>query len=464
MKQRSSRHGRNLALARYAPAIGIIAMLIAFMILGGSSRPTVTSLLVIRPLAAALFVWTLAQSIIRRTLFANLPALILLAWTGWMAIQLVPLPPNIWSALPGRAPIVASFAVAGVPLGWQPLSVRPMSTLNALLAMLVPLSVVLLLRLGGRERLTLAIYAVLGFGALTMLLAILQVVGGANAALYPFGLPREPAPVGLFANRNHQAAVLAAIIPMMLAAAQAARMTDSRFPYRWLGILAAFVAVIVVVMTGSRLGTLLALGALAIGAFLTNRSDRPLDPRRANAGQLFVHRHRVILPLVLLALVAVIFWFASGYAFERIASKDNFGDLRFSILPTNWQMAKDAFPFGWGFGTFPDVYMMYEETGLMVEFYINRAHNDWLEILIEGGLVSGLLAATLLVMGVVRAFRLRGTIVASVTRWDYLRGGALIGLIVLLGASLTDYPLRTPATATLFAIYLAIFFAPQADR
>ena len=61
-----------------------------------------------------------------------------------------------------------------------------------------------------------------------------------------------------------------------------------------------------------------------------------------------------------LLAIAVLFMLGGGAAFERLAEKDSFGDLRFQILPDVLAMIGNAFPLGWGFGSFPEVYEIYE--------------------------------------------------------------------------------------------------------
>ena len=58
-------------------------------------------------------------------------------------IQLVPLPPSIWTALPGRAPVADGFRLLGQPLPWLPMSLAPARTVASLLWLLPALAVLL---------------------------------------------------------------------------------------------------------------------------------------------------------------------------------------------------------------------------------------------------------------------------------------------------------------------------------
>ncbi|MCR5858291.1 hypothetical protein [Mesorhizobium sp. J428] len=85
-----------------------------------------------------------------------------------------------------------------------------------------------------------------------------------------------------------------------------------------------------------------------------------------------------------------------------------------------------------------------------MSLYINHAHNDFLEIILEGGLA----AAALLV----------AYAVALSIRWIYVGRAALQRLVILSIAfialhSMVDYPLRTMAVAITFAFMNALFFS-----
>ena len=50
---------------------------------------------------------------------------LLIAVLAYVGLELLPLPPGLWTALPGRADIAAQLAIAGQPLPWLPLSLDP---------------------------------------------------------------------------------------------------------------------------------------------------------------------------------------------------------------------------------------------------------------------------------------------------------------------------------------------------
>jgi hypothetical protein len=55
--------------------------------------------------------------------------------------QLLPLPPAIWTSLPGRETVAAAFGLIGRDLPWAPLSISPGATWLSLLSLVPPLAV-----------------------------------------------------------------------------------------------------------------------------------------------------------------------------------------------------------------------------------------------------------------------------------------------------------------------------------
>src|SRR3546814_12062138 len=63
---------------------------------------------------------------------------------------------------------------------------------------------------------------------------------------------------------------------------------------------------------------------------------------------------------------------------DRLTSESAADDLRFSALPYIWQMALDAFPFGWGAGSFVTASKVVEPDPLLSHNYLNHAPNHLL--------------------------------------------------------------------------------------
>ena len=115
------------------------------------------------------------------------------------------------------------------------------------------------------------------------------------------------------------------------------------------------------------------------------------------------------------------------------------------------EAAADHFPFGSGIGSFQQVYHAYEASERVTRTYMNHAHSDWIEIALEAGAPGLLLALALLIWW--------GSNVVAIHRMDpidpFTRAAAIATGAMMLH-SLVDYPLRTAALSTLFALCLGL--------
>jgi hypothetical protein len=139
---------------------------------GGVSFPLVEmALQLLLAAAAVLWIFLIRQrdlSDIPGALWALTAALVLIP-----VLQLAPLPPALWQALPGRLQEMRSLDLIGEENSWRPLSLVPDATLATGLCMVaacVPMLMVAALHRSGRS---------LVFGAVA-LAAVLSVVWGAG--------------------------------------------------------------------------------------------------------------------------------------------------------------------------------------------------------------------------------------------------------------------------------------------
>ncbi len=133
-------------------------------------------------------------------------------------------------------------------------------------------------------------------------------------------------------------------------------------------------------------------------------------------------------------------------------------------LPVVLAMIRDYFPAGAGMGGFDPIFRMHEPFNLLKRTYFNHAHNDFLEIALDAGLPGLLLLAAAIGwwgLASARAWRRRPDAVVVLARL----GSAI--LLLVLGASLVDYPTRTPlimVTMVLAAMWLHCGTGPALPR
>jgi len=439
----------------------LVGLLVAALLLGGGTRQGVASDHILQWLAlpALLFGCWLLLTRPRRSRW-GWPLALLAGALALPLLQLVPLPPALWTRLPDRELVLEGFVAAGVPPPWMPLSMAPEATLRAWLFLMAPAAVFLLglqLDLRGRR---LASLVVIVFAVLAVCVGLAQLMGGPQSPLYLHEITNRNSSVGFFANRNHHAALLYAVLP--LAAAWAIGMVRDHRPGMPVAVaLMLLVGVVLILglgMTLSRSG--LALAMLATAGVLAMALVGARGAQRARST-------RVVLVMAVVGIVTVVQFGLWGIA-SRL-DRDPFEDYRFTIAAQVVEVAGRHAPVGAGVGAFVPVYASHEDRALMLRAWVNRAHNDWLELWLEAGVAGVGLALGMLAWWLVAGLRAwrrgpggRADPAGALDR-ALAQAASLAGLLLLLH-SLTDYPLRTAALACLFAWFAALMLPPARQR
>lgn len=425
---------------------------------GGSNRATVLSLLYLRPAAIA---YIAALLVIGRPFTwstVRMPLLLLCGVIVLALLQLVPLPPAWWAALPLRETLARSAAATGIAPVWRPMTLSPDLTVNALLAAVIPLAMLLgLASLTERQLRRLVLTLIVATFA-SAILGMVQFAGGANSPAYLYAQHLEALPDGFFANRNHQAVFMS--IGIVLLSVWPRCLNAHRLSGRTVLLVTAIGTMLllaVAVATGSRSGTILAVGATLYTLATTS-----------GAGQIARGRHarwlRIAVLLAPLLITVALVVFGRAVALDRLTGLSLDTEQRFKSMPVMLDMARSLYPLGSGLGTFDPAYRMVEPDALLHLSYFNHAHNDWLEALLTGGIPMILLIASFVLWWGVRMV---GAVRRSPGGSGAIARAAALAILLLGLASITDYPLRTPLMGTILAILagmLATFGASPAER
>lgn len=444
----------NRSLIAFTPALlwgGALVFVLA-LIFGGATRQGLWSDAIVQLVSLPL----LAAALIPLTLSSARPILWPLVIVSGAVLlplyQLIPLPPQLWTALPGRAAFAEMYAQAGMALPWLPVSLDPGATWRAALSLIPPVAVFLATaQLGFRARRTMTL--VLGAAAVaSILLGVAQFMLGPNSGLRLFVVTNTTDSVGFFANRNHYAALLYATLPFV--AAWIAGMARDRRPERAMAIVAAmlvFVAIVIgLAIARSRAGILLAC-VVSLASLVIVMRDGGSGGRRA--------------ALAVGAATLIGAALAVHYAFFSVAARLGDGvvdENRIAISVITFLTGLTFQPTGAGFGTFEAIYQTVEPTSSMIPSYVNHAHNDWAELWLEGGglalaVLAGFLvwyAASTIRIWRARPFADSGPLDAAIAR------AATVAIGALLLHSWFDYPLRTTAMSVVFAFCAALLVEP----
>ena len=396
---------------------------------------------------------------------------LLLGWATAIALlalgQLIPLPPQVWQSLPGRDLIAQIDHTVGLGEIWRPLTMTPAATRNAFWSLMPPLACLVLaaqLEVAEHKK---VFNLVLLLGLTGAAMGMLQLLGDPNGPLYFYKVTGNGDAVGLYANRNHQALLLATLLPMLAVWALARR--DDSHAARLRALLAigagAFIVPLLLI-TGSRAGLILGLTAMVLGGAILatglrgsgqrNTSSRP----SASGFRAKLKGRRMGLPTLIgvllggaAVLVTITIALSRDLAIERLLERDIAEDARAKAMPTILQITQQHMLLGSGFGSFEQVYQVHEPDALLGPTYMNHAHNDWLELVQTGGIP----ALILLMASMVWAANQIGRYGWSRQVPGDLRrlGQAGACFLILAGmGSIGDYPLRTPSLASLTVIAL----------
>jgi O-antigen ligase len=477
LKKRHSR-SRWQFLPSIDPVFVAVAIyLVACLTLGGGTREGFVSDVALQSLAVPLLLWASWRLLDvpapdggRRGRSALVICLLIAALP---LAHLVPLPLSVWMLLPGRSDFETSLHAAGLEAGWLPLSVAPSLTWLSGLALLPPMAVflgVLQLDYADRRRLSLVILLV---GMLSVGLGLLQVAQGPTSPLRFYAFTNTSEAVGFFAYRNHYSALLYCLVLIAAAFAVASvadfaraglSLKSTRSTPHVIAALASFTVLFILVgaqlMARSRAGlglTLIALlGAFAL-AYLAPVGVTGLQGsgRRATSG----------VTRLLVAAFSLAILFGVQFALYRVMHRfqfDALSDARLPFARNTIEAAMTYMPFGSGMGTFVPVYQAFEKASDNVaSAYANHAHNDFLELWLEAGLI-GLVAMMLFVVWMLRAsWRVWRRGMPGAGHLDNLLAcAAVLALMLLLAHAAVDYALRAAALMGMFAWAVAMAIAP----
>jgi O-antigen ligase len=279
------------------------------------------------------------------------------------------------------------------------------------------------------------------FGLSVALFAILQSITS-NGMLYWLRTPRYSSSIyGPYVNRNHYAGLMEMLAPFALAICLSRRAG-----------------------AGKKLAAGFALLLMSASVFLSQS--------RGGAAALLVEmifftvihssiRRRTIpgwkTVVLFVSLAALLLWLDVSPTLTRWTRME--GDLqtgRLSILQDGWRMFLQKPVLGWGLGGFPYVYPQFRS--FYTDYFINQAHNDYLQILVETGALGAMAMFWFLValyrdsLGKLRRGRERTPIDSAGT----VRVAALTACTGLLAHSFVDFNLHIPANAALFFTLCAV--------
>ena len=421
-------------MTRHLQTLALSAFVLASVVLGGASRAVFFAYFALHVLSIGFLAWGLYRLDWKELHSSERP---LMRW-GIVALllvglQLIPLPQSVWVSLAGRGELaeeIVKLDVAPVS-GFLTLSFH--ESVRSMASFIAPFAVATVL-LATRSKPKIAVSAaIVASTLLALLVGVLQFLDGQESRLYFYEFTNRGYMVGFFANANHMATLILMAIPFIAALLREGR---DRFPRRnneftVLGL--SFLAIygIGVALVGSMTGFALLLPVTLASALII----WPMG--RRNTFLVFIPI--LIVGLLTLFLFGDQLWLPGDGGLSSQAGRGK-------IFQTALPALMDFFPVGSGLGTFEEIYRRYEDESAVTRVFINHAHNDYLELVIELGL-PGLLLIIAFGFWWLSCLKRLASSDASPFAW-----AAWIAVGVVLAHSVWDYPLRTAAISVLFSI------------
>lgn len=284
------------------------------------------------------------------------------------------------------------------------------------------------------------------YGAAVAALALVQGVAP-NGKLYWMRQPLMGGWIyGPYVNHNHYAGLMELLVPIPLVIS-VSHLTHEKT--RIAAGIAAAIMVGTVFLSGSRGGMLAIVVELAtLGVMLSRRKNSV----------------RIALGVTAFAvvLVSLLVWLGGKELTTRVTSISSetrgeiSGGTRLNIDRDTVKMFSRRPVLGWGLGTFPTIYPQFRS--FYTNFFVNEAHNDYLQLLAEMGILGFSTMVWFFVILVRQGIR-------KVHKWSSDASGATtlacsLGVLGILVHSFVDFNLQIPANAALFYAFCAIVGAP----
>jgi O-antigen ligase len=280
------------------------------------------------------------------------------------------------------------------------------------------------------------------YGAALASFALLQGIAP-NGKLYWMRTPRMGGQIyGPYVNHNHYAGLMEMLIPIPLVLS-VSRLANPR--QRMMAAAAAAVMAATIFLSGSRGGMAAFLVEMLILAVVLVRQQRGV-------------KTALSVGAFLLVVISLLTWIGGGELGRRLSSistetrSELTGGTRLTIDRDALHMFSRKPVLGWGLGSFPVAYPQFRS--FYTNFFVNEAHNDYLQLLVEMGLLGFGTMLWFLIVLYRRA-------ISKIKNWTSDVSGAvtlacILGCSGILVHSTLDFNLQIPANAALFYVFCTV--------
>lgn len=296
------------------------------------------------------------------------------------------------------------------------------------------------------------------FGFLLAVFGLVQKIGSPTK-IYWLREPNQAFPFGPFINSGHFGACMEMILGLTLGILFGGGIEkDQRVLYGFM----ATVMFVALVMTGSRAAfaiSLISIISLLVARELLRKKNKNNEDRKSERVRSLIAKLAASLGIGIITIaviVSITFALGGSAAVERVLyyseanSPTNGGRLHY------WSVALQIFKehpvLGVGLEGFGVAYSQHDN--LSGEYRIERAHNDYLQVLTDTGIIGALFSLAFIVL-----LFLYGIRRYKASHDKFRRGvclGALTGCFAVLLHSFVEFPLRTTSNALLFLVLIVL--------
>lgn len=395
-----------------------------------------------------------------KIIYTNKTPFILLAiWLIFIFAQTLPIPSTWLNLLNPGAYTLDVYAKAGSITETSGLSIDTGTTAMELLrySSYIAMFFLLLALCNTHTRLKQLAFTLFIIGFIQALYSLLNYYTGGefsiNDPIPPWGTPWAEATRGTYTHRNHFAAFMAMTIPMGIGVILCFenRTTEKRslekfldfiMSARMLYIIFLCVMLIALLFSASRGGN----GAFLAAFILTLCIFLLLQGKRA--------RPLTLLPIVTITLMIVILLFGIGSLADRFKKHGFEANGRDHMCITAYNLAENYPLTGSGAGTYPHIFYQYKVPELGTSSMSKRAHNDYLELLTDQGIIGLALLGSSMLLFITTIFK--GIKSRRNPEMTGLLFGSIFGISAMLIHSSVEFNFHIPANASYFFTLLAI--------
>jgi len=370
------------------------------------------------------------------TLDSNKEALYAIsAFMALFIFQLVPLPIQILRFLSsGKTELIAFFSLEGV----HPASTNPYATLHGSVKFLLYSMIFFMAVFISKDnhKLLRVIRAIIVFGFLLSIFALIQKATG-NGKIYWFReLTEGGSYFGPYVNKNHFAGFVGMLIPLSIGVSMTETRVEKKVLYAFFSAIMCF-SLLYSLSRGGMISLSMSMLVLIYFILRDKGSSKQI----------------VVIGIVAAVVVSYLFYFGFDRIIDRFASDDLSLTKRFTVWKSVFLSSMGKYWFmGSGLGSFPSLSPMYHPEG--ISSYFDHAHNDYLEYLIENGIIG------IALLGIAAILFVRRVGQSNVSRYEtrWIVWSCIASITSIAVHSIVDFNLHITSNALLAAFILGIVY------